>query len=60
MRDPEMFSLEKPKGGGDLINAYKYMRGSSQEDGAKSLLVVPSNRTRENGNKLEHSSSTQT
>ena len=30
------------------------MRGSSQEDGAKSLLVVPSNRTRSSGHRLEH------
>ena len=38
----------------DLINAYKYLMGSSQVDEARLFSTVPSNRTRGNGHKLEH------
>ena len=39
--------------GGNLISAYKYLMGRSQVDGARLFLVVPINKTRDNGHKLE-------
>ena len=40
--------------GGDLINAYRYLQGGYQEDRARLFSLVPSNRIRVNGHKLEH------
>jgi len=48
------FSLQKRRLRGDISSVYKHLKCGSHVDGSRLFSVVPSNRTRCNGHKVEH------
>jgi len=54
MRRLGQFSQKKRRLSGDFIDVYEYLKGGSKEDETRLFSVMPSNRTRGNGCKVEH------
>ena len=52
LRELGLLSLKKARG--ELIDVHTDLNGRWQEEGPRLFSVLPSNRTRENGNKPEH------
>jgi len=53
LRELGLFSLNKRRLRGDLMNASKRLKGRCQEDGARLFSVVPSHKARGKGHKLK-------
>jgi len=51
LRNQGMFSLEKWRQRGNLINAYRYVKSDSKVNGNWLFSVVAGDRTRSNGHK---------
>ncbi|KAF4789359.1 hypothetical protein TURU_152076 [Turdus rufiventris] len=54
LRELSLFSLEKTRLRGDLINRYKYLKGRCQQADARAFSVVPSGRTGSSGHKMKY------
>jgi len=54
LRGLGLFSLEKTRLMGDLVNVYKYLMRENEEEGARLFSVMPRDKTWGNGHKLKH------
>lgn len=52
LREMGLFSLQKRRLTGDLINMCKYLKGECRGDSSRSVSVLPSDRTRHNRHEL--------